>query len=110
MLGCLPDECKNMEDVRAEIDLLDEKLIGLLAERYSFVVRASQLKQSSAEALVPWRVEQVIEQVREHSNKVGVPPDLAEAVWRRMIDWFIGYEDEQLESRPHSASQTSNGR
>ena len=26
----------------------------------------------------------------------GLPPDLAEALWRQMIGWFIQYEEEKL--------------
>jgi isochorismate pyruvate lyase len=89
-------ECSNMEEVRAEIDRIDRALVDLIGERFSFVDRAWQLKQSPAEARVPWRVQQVIDRVRARAAEQGLPPELAEALWRQMIGWFIQYEEEKL--------------
>jgi len=85
-----------MEEVRAEIDRIDRALVDLIGERFSFVDRAWQLKQSPAEARVPWRVQQVIDRVRARAAEQGLPPELAEALWRQMIGWFIQYEEEKL--------------
>ena len=85
-----------MEEVRAEIDRLDAALVDLIGERFTFVDRAWQLKQSPAEARVPWRIQQVIDRVRARAAEKGLPPELAEALWRQMIGWFIQYEEEKL--------------
>ena len=89
-------DCSNMEEVRAEIDRIDQALVDLIGERFTFVDRAWQLKQSPAEARVPWRIQQVIDRVRARAAEKGLPPELAEALWRQMIGWFIQYEEEQL--------------
>jgi isochorismate pyruvate lyase len=89
-------ECSNMEEVRAEIDRIDAALVDLIGERFTFVDRAWQLKQSPAEARVPWRIQQVIDKVRARAAEQGLPPELAEALWRQMIGWFIQYEEERL--------------
>jgi isochorismate pyruvate lyase len=85
-----------MEEVRAEIDRIDAALVDLIGERFDFVDRAWQLKQSPAEARVPWRIQQVIDRVRARASEKGLPPELAEALWRQMIGWFIQYEEEKL--------------
>jgi isochorismate pyruvate lyase len=89
-------DCSNMEDVRAEIDRIDASLVDLIGERFTFVDRAWQLKRSPAEARVPWRIQQVIDKVRARAQQQGLPPELAEALWRQMIGWFIQYEEEKL--------------
>ena len=89
-------DCANMEEVRAEIDRIDAALVDLIGERFTFVDRAWQLKQSPAEARVPWRIQQVIDRVRARAAEQGIPPELAEALWRQMIGWFIQYEEEKL--------------
>ncbi|HEX9752124.1 MAG TPA: chorismate mutase [Methyloceanibacter sp.] len=89
-------DCRNMEEVRAEIDRIDQALVDLIGERFIFVDRAWQLKQSPAEARVPWRIQQVIDRVRTRAAEKGLPPELAEALWRQMIGWFIQYEEEKL--------------
>jgi isochorismate pyruvate lyase len=89
-------DCKDMDEVRAEIDRIDQALVDLIGERFTFVDRAWQFKQSPAEARVPWRIQQVIDRVRARAEDQGLPPELAEALWRQMIGWFIQYEEEKL--------------
>ena len=89
-------ECQSMDDVRAEIDRIDKALVDLIGERFGYVDRAWQLKNSPAEARVPWRVQQVIDKVRARAMEQNLPPELAEALWRQMIGWFIQYEEEKL--------------
>lgn len=86
-----------MSEVRAEIDRIDSQLVELIAKRFGYVDRAWQLKIKSAEgAVVPWRIQQVIDKVRSEAKDKGVSPDLCEALWRQMIGWFIQYEEENL--------------
>ncbi len=94
-----PQDCESMEHVRAEIDQLDEQLIDLVAERFGYVDRAWQLKNNPEDATVPWRINEVIEKVRARAEDRGIPPQLAEALWRQMIGWFIEYEMENLQNR-----------
>jgi isochorismate pyruvate lyase len=91
------EKCANMEDVRAEIDRIDQALVDLICERFAYVDRAWQLKNSPADARVPWRIQQVIDKVRERAAARNLPPELAEALWRQMIGWFIQYEEEKLQ-------------
>ena len=89
-------DCSNMEEVRAEIDRIDSALVDLIGERFTFVDRAWQLKNSPAEAWVPWRIQQVIDRVKARATEKRLPPELVEALWRQMIGWFIQYEEERL--------------
>ncbi len=89
-------DCRNMDEVRAEIDRIDQALVDLIGERFAYVDRAWQLKRSPAEARVPWRIQQVIDKVRARAAAKQLPPELAEALWRQMIGWFIQYEEEKL--------------
>ena len=92
-----PAACRDMSEVRAEIDRLDTALVDLIAERLTYVERAWQLKLTAKqEANVPWRNQQVIDKVRARAQALGVPADLCEALWRQMIGWFIQYEEEKL--------------
>jgi isochorismate pyruvate lyase len=91
-----PKNCATMDEVRAEIDRIDRALVDLMGERFTYVDRAWQLKQSPSEARVPWRIQQVIDKVRARAIENGLPPELVEALWRQMIGWFIQYEEEKL--------------
>ena len=94
-----PDQCTSMDHVREEIDRLDEQLIDLVAERFGYVDRAWKLKDKPEDATVPWRINDVIDKVRARAEKRGIPPQLAEALWRQMIGWFIEYEMENLNAK-----------
>ncbi len=92
-----PKECSDLSQVRVEIDRVDNALIDLISERFGYVERAWQIKLGlGQEANVPWRNQQVIDKVRARADAKGLPPDLAEALWRQMIGWFIQYEEEKL--------------
>lgn len=90
-------DCADLSQVRVEIDRCDTALVEMIAERFSYVERAWQIKLGlKQEANVPWRNQQVIDKVRAKAEAKGVPPDLCEALWRQMIGWFIQYEEEKL--------------
>ena len=92
-----PEDCATLADVRQEIDRCDASLIDQIAERFGYVERAWQIKLlQKQEANVPWRNQQVIDKVRAQASAKGLPPDLAEALWRQMIGWFIQDEEEKL--------------
>ena len=99
MTGKKPEECANMEDVRAEIDRLDKELVRLISQRFSYVDMAWKFKENPEDATVPWRIQDVIDKVRAHAEAEDVPPRLIEALWRQMIGWFIQYEEEKLSNK-----------
>ena len=92
-------DCENMTEVRAEIDRVDQALVDLLAERWTYVDRAWVFKRSPDEASVPWRNRDVIEKVKARAETSGMPPEMAEALWRLIIGWGIQYEEERLKDR-----------
>ena len=103
-----PTDCTDMAQVRAEIDRIDAALIDLISERVGYVDRAWQLKLKSSEgAVVTWRIQQVIDRVKARASESGLPPELAEAMWRQMIGWFIQYEEERLRAAEEKASSAT---
>lgn len=89
-------DCVSMDEVRAEIDRVDRALIDSLAERWTYVDRMWEFKRkNAAETNVPWRNREVIEKVRREASAKGMPPEMAEALWRLIIGWGIQYQDER---------------
>ena len=96
-----PWECADMSQVRAEIDRIDMQLVDLIADRFGYVDRAWQIKQAAKTegAVVPWRIQQVIDKVKAQAQARDLPPPMVEMVgsqWRNMIGWFVQYEEEKL--------------
>jgi isochorismate pyruvate lyase len=92
-----PADCTTMAQIRAEIDRLDEDLVRLFAERAGYIDRAAEIKaQVDLPARIEGRVEEVVVNVRRHAATYGLPPDLVEKLWRRLIDWSIAREESRL--------------
>ncbi len=92
-----PAACQSMDDVRTEIDRLDQALVDALAERWGYVDRMWAIKRAqAAEANVPWRNRAVIDKVRARATEQGLPPEMAEALWRQIIGWGVQYQEERL--------------
>ena len=92
-----PEDCTTMADIRAEIDRVDEVLVKLFAERASYIDRAVVVKSGiKLPARITSRVEEVVRNVRRHAEAEGLPPDLVEKLWRRLIDWSIAREESML--------------
>ena len=82
-----------MAELRAAIDALDARLVGLLARRAGYIDRAVELKTVTGwPARIPSRVEEVVARVRAAAEAEGLDPDLCEGLWRRLIDWSIARE------------------
>lgn len=87
-----PAECVTKEDVRAEIDRIDQALLTLFAERHRYVTRMAQIKTDPHEAYDPQRIEAVIGLVRSRADAMKLDEDQAELIWRALINWNVNYE------------------
>lgn len=93
----MPAGDRELAKFRAEIDRIDSELVKLLAARMQVVDQVIAVKRETGlPALIPERVEEVATRVREEAKRLGAPPELAEIVYRRMMDWVIAYEERRL--------------
>jgi isochorismate pyruvate lyase len=87
-----PAECATKEDVRAEIDRIDQALLSLFAERHRYVTRVAHIKTDPHEAFDPKRIEAVIAKQRARAEQLELDEDQAELIWRTLISWNVNYE------------------
>lgn len=85
-------ECKDLAEVRENIDRLDRQLVPLLAERATYVEQAARFKPTKAAVVDLPRIEAIILKVRHLANEEGMSADLVEHIYRSMIDAFIVHE------------------
>ncbi len=85
-------ECNSLEEVRANIDRIDDEIIKLIAERGTYVVQASAFKKDEESVKDTGRVEKVIAKVRKKAKEYGANPDMLDALYREMISWFVNLE------------------
>lgn len=86
------NECRNLNEVRENIDRIDREIVRLLAERGHYVRQAARFKKTSEDVQAPKRVEEVIANVRALAVEHGASPDIVEQVYRTLIARFIDDE------------------
>lgn len=86
------NKCKDINEVRKNIDRIDEKIVKLIAERSYYVKQAANFKNSAEDVKAPKRVEMVIEKVRELAERNNLNADLIENIYGSMINSFIKLE------------------
>ena len=95
----MTDPAVTIEEVRAQIDSLDRRIVELIAERQQWVVAAGSLKKDEQAVRAPARVEQVIDKVRALADSAGASPDVVERSYRALIAAFIDLELDQHRSK-----------
>ncbi|PKW10908.1 isochorismate pyruvate lyase [Streptomyces sp. 1222.5] len=92
-----------IEELRVSIDALDRQIVALLAERTAVVRELTEFKQDEQTVRSPRRVEQVIAEVRGLADAQGMPPGIAEAVYRTLIDELTNLQLRRLAERRAAA-------
>ena len=90
-------ECNSIEEVRVNIDSIDEQLVKLIALRGHFVNQAAKFKKNSDAVKAPKRVEEVISKVRSIAKINSANEEVVESVYTAMIDSFIKAEIKEFE-------------
>lgn len=85
-------KCTSLNEVRQNIDRIDNDIIKLIAERGTYVAQAATFKKTEDAVKAPNRVESVIEKVRAKAEEYGANPDMIESLYREMIRNFIQME------------------
>ncbi|BBP59689.1 isochorismate lyase [Pseudomonas sp. St316] len=87
-----PSQCANMEDIRREIDALDQAVITLLGKRYQYVLAASKFKTSASSVQAPERFKAMLATRREWAEAEGLSPDAIEKLYSDLVHHFIAEE------------------
>jgi len=96
-----PSDCHSMPELRDAIDALDHELVSLLAARAAMIDRAITLKTTNGmPARIDSRVEEVVKKVRASADALGYDADLAENLWRTIVNWSIAREEAVLGGTP----------
>lgn len=97
-----PGECATLADIRCEIDRLDRALVALLAQRQRFIELAAEIKVSRSSVRDESRIEDVIAKVLDESRRAGLSAEIAEPVWRVLVERCIAHEFAVFDGKPGS--------
>jgi len=91
--------CDSIEDVRNEIDKVDDKIVDLLIERSKYVKQAAKFKKSIEEVKSDKRVKNVLDRTRMKAIESGISPMMVEEVFKTLINEMVSYEIEEFQDR-----------
>ena len=87
-----PADCITMTDVRVGVDALDRLLVSVLAERQRYMDAAARIKQDREAVRDNARIEDVVSKVKAAARDAGLSEEIAEPVWRLLIERCIAHE------------------
>ena len=90
-------KCNSIEEVRNNINNIDEQIVKLIALRGEFVKQAARFKKDCDDVKAPKRVEEVINKVKNIAQLNGANEEVVENIYRTMIDSFIKAEMKEFE-------------
>ena len=85
-------ECKTLEEVRTQIDALDDQIVELIGARNSYIKQAAQFKNTVDEVKAPERINEIIAKVRHKALTMGMSANMLEEIYTIMIDEMVESE------------------
>lgn len=88
-----PTECTGKEDIRDQIDLIDQLILKALGLRYKYVKEIVKYKEKNyASVKAQDRYDQVLSKRREWAAENGLDPQIIEKIYKDLIHHFIDEE------------------
>jgi isochorismate pyruvate lyase len=85
-------KCNSLEEVRSEIDTIDNAIVELIAKRNDYIKQAANFKNSVDEVKSEDRIDFIMQRVRKKAIELGVNPNMIEDLFKRMIDEMVEIE------------------
>ena len=88
--------CTTLQDVRREVNALDDVLVPLLVERVGYMTQAARIKQGVEQVRDEARIEAIIARVRDRAQAEGGDADVMETIYRSLMEACIAYEHREF--------------
>ena len=85
-------KCSSLEEVRVEIDQIDERLVDLISDRSHLIRQAAAFKNSVEEVKAQDRIEFILQRVRHLAIEKGVSPNMISELFEIMINEMVETE------------------
>jgi len=85
-------KCNSLDEARAEIDLIDDKIVELIALRNAYIKQIAHFKNSVDEVKAKDRIDDVINRMRARAIELELSPNLINDLYVRMIDSMVDSE------------------
>jgi isochorismate pyruvate lyase len=93
------NKCNSLEEVRAKIDLIDDKLVELISERSHYIKQAALFKKSIDDIKTDERIDFIKQRVRHKAIQLEVSPNLISELFTIMIDEMVETEISEFRNK-----------
>jgi isochorismate pyruvate lyase len=92
-------KCETLEELRKEVDKVDEMIVELIAVRNDYIKQAAGFKHTVDEIKTDERIDDVLNHVRHKALMLGVSPNMVADIYKKMIDEMVETEIAELRNR-----------
>ncbi len=89
--------CRDMAEVRVEIDALDRQIVALIADRLHYIDEAARLKPRRGEVRDEARIADVLMKVEAEASRLGADPKVVAGAYRALVEASIAHEFEKFD-------------
>jgi isochorismate pyruvate lyase len=90
--------CNTLEEARNQIDIVDEKIVEMVALRNNYIKQIAQFKTKIEEVKSEERVADVISRARAKAIELDLSPNLINDIFIRMIDEMVETEISEMQN------------
>lgn len=85
-------KCNTLEEVRNEVDLVDDKLVDLISQRAHLIRQAASFKNSVDEVKAQKRIDDIMQRVRKKGIELNINPNMLSELFKIMINEMVETE------------------
>lgn len=98
-----PKNCQSLEEIRNEIDKIDEHIITLFSERHKYVEEIVRFKHNKDAIIAQERKDQVINQRKKWAESKGLNAVTFEKIYTLLVNSNIEHEMELLKIKKNNS-------
>ncbi len=87
-----PLKKRKLNQLRIELDKLDNSLIWIIKKRTNLVKKVLSLKENKNQIVDNKRIKTILKNIRKKSLKNKIDPKITKRIWINMIYAYIDYE------------------
>ncbi len=85
-------KCNSLQEVRDEIDRVDDNLVELISQRSYLIRQAAGFKNSVDEVKAQDRIDDIMQRVRKRGIELNINPNMLSDLFKIMIDEMVETE------------------
>ncbi len=94
-----PIKRKKLNNLRNQLDKLDNSFIKLIKKRTNLVNQVLKLKDYKSQIIDKKRIKIILNRIKKKSTKNKIDPKVTNRIWKNMIWSYIDYEKRNFKKK-----------